>query len=116
MALAFGMTVEQYWHDDPWLYAAYHEAYRQGVEQAHAQAWLNGLYTYVAIGRLAPVLRAFSKARRPQDYPKAPFGSGAEESDAAGEAGRAHRQVDFIARLRAQAMRDQERREGAADG
>lgn len=111
-----GMTDAQYWHGDPWLFAAYREAYRQRLDAAHSQAWLNGLYTYVAVGRLVPVLRAFSKARKPQDYPSEPFGTDSDRREAAQEVGRAHRQMDFIARMSAQAGRDRERREGATDG
>ena len=35
-------------------------------------AWLQGRYVYEAIGAWAPIIRAFSKARKPGEYPDHP--------------------------------------------
>lgn len=44
-ALQFGMTFEQFWHGDMYLYDVYHTAYERDVSY---KAWVNGMYTKVA--------------------------------------------------------------------
>lgn len=37
------------------------------------EKWLQGRYVYDALCATAPILRAFSKARKPNDYPEKPY-------------------------------------------
>ena len=54
-----GMTYGEFWDGDPRLVVAYRKAYRLRREMDNEQAWLEGLYIYVAF---AVVLKnAFSK-------------------------------------------------------
>lgn len=36
-------------------------------------AWLHGLYIYEAFCDVSPILRAFSKAKKPNPYPDKPY-------------------------------------------
>lgn len=63
------MTERQYWDGDCDLVKAYREAERLRRERANEEMWLQGMYIYDAIGRLSPILRAFSKkGTKPQPY------------------------------------------------
>lgn len=71
--LSIGMTADEFWHGDPQLVVAYRLADEKAARRSDWLAWLNGRYVYEAIGDNAPVLRAFSKATRANDYPKEPY-------------------------------------------
>lgn len=70
--MAYGMTYEEYWDGEVKAHKAYREAYKLRMKQMNLQAWLQGRYFYDALCATAPILRAFSKARKPNDYPKEP--------------------------------------------
>ena len=72
-ALMMGMSYEQYWDGDPWLYADYREADRLAQEREAYGRWLTGMYVYDAIGRLVPVLNPFPKKHRAEPYPEEPY-------------------------------------------
>jgi len=55
------MTEEQYWDRDCLLVKYYREAEELRNEKLNQQAWLQGLYIYDAINRVAPILHAFAK-------------------------------------------------------
>lgn len=69
LALLYGMTPEQFWDDDPSLFAAYRKKAELRGERVNREAHLMGAYTYLAINACAPILRAFSKAKKAIDYP-----------------------------------------------
>ena len=71
--IAYGMTYEQFWDGDPWMVRAYKKADEIKQERENQAAWLQGLYIYEAIADLSPILRAFSKARKPEPYPEEPY-------------------------------------------
>lgn len=73
-AISFGMTVEQYWDSDPWLYAAFKESQRQRDEQGEWERWQMGLYVYNSIASLVPALNPFVKKADPVPYPDEPYG------------------------------------------
>lgn len=73
-ALALGMSPEQYWQGDAWLYAAYAEAKRRRDEEQDWQQWTLGMYVYDAIQRNAPLLNSFSKRHSAYDWLDAPYG------------------------------------------
>lgn len=67
------MSYEEFWNGDVWAAKAYRKAYEIRKERANFDAWLQGLYIYEAICDASPILRAFSKARKPAPYPKEPY-------------------------------------------
>lgn len=71
--MTFGMTYEQFWDGDVWMAKAYRQAYELRKERENFNAWLQGLYIYDAICDASPILRAFSKARKPNPYPSKPY-------------------------------------------
>ena len=71
--MAYGMTYEEYWDGEVKAHKAYREAYRYRMKQKNLEAWLQGRYFYDALCAVSPILRAFSKARKPADYPKEPY-------------------------------------------
>ncbi len=50
------MTAEQYWEGDCELVKYYREAEQLRLEKENTKLWLQGLYIYDAIGKLAPIL------------------------------------------------------------
>ena len=52
MAITFGMSTREFWEDDPELLWAYRKSYMEKMklqqETDNFNAWLNGLYVYVA--------------------------------------------------------------------
>ena len=67
------MTPEQYWNGDPALTRYYREADKLRRKRKNEELWWQGLYIYKAILCNVPVLRAFSKAEKPDEYPEKPF-------------------------------------------
>lgn len=63
------MTEEQYWDKDCTLTKYYRKAEEIRKERINQEAWLQGMYVYDAIIRIAPVLHAFAKkGTKPQPY------------------------------------------------
>ena len=71
--MAMGMTPDEYWNQDSTWTKAYRESFRIQRDAKNADAWLQGRYVYDAICAVAPILRAFSKAKKPLDYVKEPY-------------------------------------------
>lgn len=71
--MAFGMTYEEYWDGDVKAHRMYRETHRLRMKQKNFEAWLQGRYFYDALCAVSPILRAFSKAKKPSDYPKEPY-------------------------------------------
>lgn len=72
--LALGMPSHEYWEGDASLVKAYREADKLRQERQNAQAWLQGMYVYEAIGCIAPVLNAFAaNGTRPKPYRDKPY-------------------------------------------
>lgn len=71
-AINYGMTADEYWEQDPWLFQAYLKAHRLKNEQRNQEMWLQGLYTHEA---LAVVLHNSFKKKsdKAAHYPKEPF-------------------------------------------
>ena len=67
------MTPEQYWDGESTLVIVYREAYKLRIREQNRNLWLQGLYIYEAICNVSPILRAFSKAKKPLPYPKKPY-------------------------------------------
>lgn len=71
--LSIGMTESQYWDSDPTLAADYRKADEIRWDRRNHELWLQGMYVYEAICCCIPVLRAFSKERKPGQYPSEPY-------------------------------------------
>lgn len=67
-ALQYGMTVEQFWHDDADLIIAYHKAY---YRRLHTEAHAQGFYGFVALSTaLGNAFR--KKGEKAREYPRKP--------------------------------------------
>lgn len=73
MYLAMGMTVTEYYDEDCLLAKYYREAFEIKKRQKNFELWLQGMYVYEALCDVSPILRAFSKADKPNDYSKEPY-------------------------------------------
>lgn len=76
--ISIGMTYEQFWYDDVSLTKVYLKAFqikeeREALKNKWAR-WEQGLYIYEALCDVSPILRAFSKATKPLQYLKEPYG------------------------------------------
>ncbi len=76
--MSVGMTYNEFWQGDVSLTRFYLEAYRikekREAEKLKWEHWEQGLYVYVAVEKLVPVLRAFSSTKKPLPYPELPLG------------------------------------------
>lgn len=76
------MTWDQYWYDDVWMVEAFRHADRLRRQRVNNEAWLQGLYVYDAVGRLAPILHAFAKkGTKPVPYLSEPYSLGEAKSE-----------------------------------
>lgn len=76
--MSIGMTYEEFWYGDVELTRYYLKAYqikekREAIKEKWAR-WEIGLYVYEALCDVAPILQAFSKAKKPLQYPTKPYG------------------------------------------
>ena len=79
--LAMGMTSDEYWNGDCKLTEAYREAYKIKNERKNLELWLQGLYIYDAIGRLAPALNSGTpKGTKIKHYVEQPYPLTEEEA------------------------------------
>ena len=77
--MVYGMTYHQFWDGDVFAHKAYKKAYELRQEDRNANLWLQGRYVYDAIVAVAPVLRAFSKAKKPSEYLQKPYSVSEEQ-------------------------------------
>ena len=77
------MTYEQFWYDDVEMTKAYMKAFeikdKRESKIKRWTIWEQGLYIYEALCDVSPILRAFSKAKKPLPYPSKPYGIDDEE-------------------------------------
>lgn len=71
--MAMGMTYDQYWHGDPWMTKAFREYDEIRRERENEMLWLQGMYVYEAICDVTPLLRTFSKVKKPVPYAAEPY-------------------------------------------
>lgn len=81
MAITYGMSVKEFWEDDPDLFWAYRFSYIDRMkfenEDKNQTAWLQGAYIYEAVS--IALSNAFSKQKL--SYSKLPYGFKSEEID-----------------------------------
>lgn len=70
--MAVGMTYEQYYDGDVWLCKYYRQADEIRKDRMNEKLWLQGLYIYDALIKVAPALRAMSSSK-PDNYPNEPY-------------------------------------------
>ena len=75
--ISIGMTYEQFWYGDVSMTKAYLKANeikeRNEAIKTKWTIWEQGLYIYEALCDVSPILRAFSKAKKPLQYPEKPY-------------------------------------------
>lgn len=79
MAITYGMSVKEFWEDDPDLFWAYRFSYftklKSEQETFNNNAWLQGAYFHEAI--TVALCNAFSKQK--VEYSKKPYGTDPKE-------------------------------------
>lgn len=80
-ALFLGMTLDQYWHDDPKIMNYYIKAQEIRMKQENQKLWLQGAYIYNALGSVAPLFNGLSKSNKARPYIKQPFALTQEEEE-----------------------------------
>lgn len=79
MAITYGMSVKEFWEDDPDLFWAYRFSYftklKSEQETFNNNAWLQGAYFHEAI--TVALCNAFSKQK--VEYSKKPYGTDQKE-------------------------------------
>lgn len=114
--LAIGMSGAEYWHGDPKLVRAYRKAWEMKRDQRNWEMWLQGMYYYDALVRVAPVMRAaLSKEKvEPGKYPTRPYPL-TEKQMREQEEERQKTMFDkFLADMKASDRRQKQRTEGEA--
>jgi hypothetical protein len=71
--MSYGMTYDEFWNGDVSSHRAYREAHKLKMIEDNTKAWIQGQYVYEAIGAWAPIIRPFSKARKPGKYTDHPY-------------------------------------------
>lgn len=88
--ISIGMPTSEFWDGDVELVKAYRKAWEYKQQQWNVQAYLNGVYTYQAIVRVAPVLHAFAKrGTKPIPYLDKPLELASEAEQRARERSKA---------------------------
>ena len=84
--LVIGMSYDEFYCKDHELVIAYREAYKDKRKQLNEDMWLQGLYVYQAVSRVAPLLAPFAKQPKAEPYLDKPipmFEKEKEESEQA---------------------------------
>lgn len=71
--LAMGMSYDEYYKQDCELVIAYRKAEKMKRIKANQDMWLQGLYVYQAVSRVAPLLIPFTKNPKAEPYLKEPI-------------------------------------------
>ena len=79
--MSIGMSYEEYWYGDVRMAGAFLEAERLRKKQRNTDAWIQGLYVYEAVARLAPIFRFGVKHPKPIDYMDKPYDLYSDKKD-----------------------------------
>ena len=84
-----GMTYKDFWEEDPTIAKTYLEAFKikrkNEIKSKEWEIWKQGVYVYEALVDVAPILHAFSKAKKPLPFPEKPYGIEQLEDDGKNE-------------------------------
>ena len=71
--LAMGMSLTEYWDGEAeWVIYA-RQAYKMRRERENEEHWLQGMYFYDALLRVAPLFNGFVKNPKAEPYPDKPY-------------------------------------------
>ena len=70
--LSIGMTPEQYWDGDVELCKFYRKKAKIDLDRENQSLWLQGMYIYETLLRVAPAFNALSK-KKPEKYMEKPY-------------------------------------------
>ena len=79
--LALGMSYDDFYNKDHELVIAYRQAEKIKREKENADMWLQGLYVYQAVSRVAPLLAPFAKHPKAEPYLDKPIPLTEEEAE-----------------------------------
>lgn len=76
--MSIGMTYQEFWYEDVELAQFYLESHKilqeREAEKMKWTVWYQGLHIFEALCDVSPILRPFSKAKKPLQYPSQPIG------------------------------------------
>lgn len=94
--ISIGMTYEQFWYGDVSMPKYYQKAFemkeKREAKKGKWTIWEQGLYIYEALCDVSPILRAFSKAKKPLPYTSKPYDI--DEIDKIGNEGETEKQKE----------------------
>lgn len=67
------MPQDEYWNGDCELVKYYRKADEIRRRERNMELWLQGMYIYEALLDVSPLMRAFVKNPKPQEYSKEPY-------------------------------------------
>lgn len=72
--MSYGMSYDEFWHGDAYRAKYYRDAFKLKMQHKDEEFWIQGMYIYDAICRVAPILHAFSKSgTKPLPYIDKPY-------------------------------------------
>lgn len=72
--MAIGVSYDDFWYNDPNIAKTMLKAHEIRQKMDNERYWLQGLYTYIALCNVSPILHAFAKkGTKPLDYPSKPL-------------------------------------------
>lgn len=78
--MAIGMSYDEYWNGDCTLTRVYQQIHEIRKKEQNHYLWLQGMYIYDALLRVAPILQAFAKkGTKPEPYPEEPYALSVQE-------------------------------------
>lgn len=100
--MAIGMSYDEYWNGDCTLTRVYQKIHDIKKKEQNHYLWLQGMYIYDALIRVAPILQAFAKkGTKPEPYPEEPYPLSMQEIREREERKARERYLKMQARMRA---------------
>jgi hypothetical protein len=100
--MAIGMSYDEYWNGDCTLTRVYQKIHDIKKKEQNHYLWLQGMYIYDALIRVAPILQAFAKkGTKPEPYPEEPYPLSMQEIREREERKARKRYLEMQARMRA---------------
>lgn len=108
--MALGMTYTEFWHCNTTMHKAFRKAWEQKKLYRNWEMWMQGMYFYDALLKVAPVMRAsMGKSRvEPGEYPSEPYALTAKEAHEREEAKRNARLERLFVMLSKESKANQE--------
>lgn len=79
VALSMGMSADEFWNGDPWLFSANVEAQRLRNERGDWERWQAGAYAYDALLKASAVINPFSGKSMTEPWAERPYGHEADD-------------------------------------